>query len=409
MKSNIQNIRHLRAFIAIVECKSISKATEIVFLSQPAITQAMSKLELALNSKLFERKSTGMYVTASGEILAERAIRALDILLEGLKESLQYSSAKKERMAASLLSRITTTQLKALIAISGSNSFSGASREVGVSQSSLHRSGRDLESMLGVVLFEKTSLGISPTKAALALTKGAKLAFSEINQACEEISSLNNIEVGHMRIGSMPLAKTSVLPNAIIDFTAQYPDFKFSIYDGSYDDLLSHLRFADVDMLIGALRFPSPSDDVLQEELFSSSVVIVARPEHPFVSDPLLDLNTLVNASWVIPHKGAPTRTIFENLFSEAGIEPPKQIVESNSHILIRALLSGSERITMISEHQVKQELEAGLLAIIPFKVEHAYRPIGITVRRGWKPTFTQKIFLDMIKRWGQNLNVEEL
>lgn len=398
MKNNIQNIRHLRAFIAIVKCKSISKATEIVFLSQPAITQAISKLERALNTKLFDRKSTGMYVTESGNILAVRVIRALDTLLDGLKESLQYNSAKKERTAAYLLSLITTTQLKALIAISGSNSFSSAGREVGVSQSSLHRSGRDLESMLGVVLFEKTSLGISPTKAALALTKSAKLAFSEINQAHEEISSLNNIEVGHMVIGSMPLVQTSVLPNAIIDFTARHPDFKFSIYDGPYDDLLSHLRFADVDMLIGALRFPSPSDDVRQEELFPSSVVIVARPEHPFMFAPLLNISMLAKGSWVIPHKGAPTRTIFENLFSEAGIESPTKIVESNSHILIRSLLSGSDHITLISEHQVKQELESGLLTIIPFKVEHVYRAIGITVRKGWKPTPTQKIFLDMIK-----------
>ncbi len=63
MKDNIQNIRHLRAFLAIVECKSISKATEKVYLSQPAITQAIAKLESGLECKLFERKSTGMYVT----------------------------------------------------------------------------------------------------------------------------------------------------------------------------------------------------------------------------------------------------------------------------------------------------------------------------------------------------------
>ncbi|MEI8633642.1 LysR family transcriptional regulator [Vibrio sp. PP-XX7] len=179
---------------------------------------------------------------------------------------------------------MTTTQLKALIAIAASNSFSSAGREIGVSQSSLHRSGRDLENLLGVTLFEKNSLGISPTKAALILTRAAKLAFSEINQAREEINSLNNIEIGHMLIGSMPLARTSILPNSIIDFTHHYPDFKFSILDGPYDDLLSHLKFGDIDILIGALRFPTPKEYVVQEELFSSSVVIVARPNHPYLT-----------------------------------------------------------------------------------------------------------------------------
>lgn len=408
MKDNINNIRHLRAFHAIVECKSISKATEVVYLSQPAITQAISKLETALDTKLFDRKSTGMYVTESGALLAVRVNRALNILLDGLKESLKYSNGKKGVTPTSLLSLITTTQLKALIAISASNSFSSAGREVGVSQSSLHRSGRDLESMLGATLFEKTSFGISPTKAALSLTRASKLAFSEISQAREEISAMNNIEIGHMRIGSMPLARTSVLPKAIIDFTNKHPDFNFSIYDGPYNDLLSHLRFADVDMLIGALRFPSPSDEVVQEELFSSGVVVVARPNHPLISADSVDIQMLADGSWVIPRKGAPTRTIFENLFREAGIEPPKKIVESNSHILIRTLLTNSDRITMISEHQVKQELESGMLTIIPFKVHHACRPIGITVRRDWKPTPAQKQFLDILKQKGSLLAMED-
>ncbi|WED28805.1 LysR family transcriptional regulator [Vibrio sp. DW001] len=408
MKDNIQNIRHLRAFFAISECKSISKATDVVFLSQPAITQAISKLETALDTSLFDRKSTGMYTTQSGDILANRVSRALDILREGIRESIKYGSEKKGANAQSLLSLITTTQLKALIAISSAKSFSSAGREVGVSQSSLHRSGRDLESLLGVTLFEKTSFGISPTKAALALMRAAKLAFSEINQGKVEISALNNIEIGHMFVGSMPLARTSILPNAIIEFTHHHPDFNFSIYDGPYDDLLSHLRFADVDMLIGALRFPSPSEDVIQEELFSSNVVIVAHPDHPCVSDTQLDLEKLSRGSWVIPRKGAPTRTIFENLFSEAEVPAPIKIVESNSHILIRSLLQGSERMTMISEHQVQQELDTGLLCVVPFPIKHANRPIGITVRKEWKPTATQKQFLDILKEKGIKLAVEE-
>jgi DNA-binding transcriptional LysR family regulator len=379
----------------------------MVYLSQPAITQAISKLETALGSILFERKSTGMYPTESGTILAKRVTRALDILSDGIKESLRYTDEAKDVTPASLLNLITTTQLKALIAIAASNSFSSAGREIGVSQSSLHRSGRDLENQLGVVLFEKNSFGISPTKAALALTRAAKLAFSEINQAREEINSLNNIEIGHMLIGSMPLARTSVLPGSIIDFTRQYPDFQFNIVDGPYDDLLSHLRFGDIDILIGALRFPAPKDDIVQEELFSSGVVIVANPEHPFVTKDNLDLNQLRLGDWVVPRLGAPTRTIFNSLFAEAGLAPPEKLVESNSHILIRSLLRDSHRMTLISEHQVQHELESGLLAVVPFKVKHAFRPIGITTRKDWQPTNRQKLFLDILRRKSKPLDCQ--
>ena len=77
----IPNIRHLRVFLEVVECKSISKASERVFLSQPAITQAIAKLETTMGTSLFSRRSDGMYVSESGEVFALRIRRALDMVL----------------------------------------------------------------------------------------------------------------------------------------------------------------------------------------------------------------------------------------------------------------------------------------------------------------------------------------
>ncbi|MCA8933773.1 MAG: LysR family transcriptional regulator, partial [Rhodospirillaceae bacterium] len=44
MNSRMPNLRHLRAFGAVVRCRSISKASEVVHLSQPAVTQAIANL-----------------------------------------------------------------------------------------------------------------------------------------------------------------------------------------------------------------------------------------------------------------------------------------------------------------------------------------------------------------------------
>ncbi|MFQ3186580.1 MAG: LysR family transcriptional regulator of gallate degradation, partial [Marinomonas primoryensis] len=53
----IPNLRHLRVFLAVAELKSITRASENIFLSQPAITQAIAKLEGLLGAPLFERHS----------------------------------------------------------------------------------------------------------------------------------------------------------------------------------------------------------------------------------------------------------------------------------------------------------------------------------------------------------------
>ena len=392
MPFEVPNIRHLRVFLEVVVCKSISRASEQVFLSQPAITQAIAKLETTLGTLLFQRRSDGMFASKSGKIFAARGERALDMIKEGLGAG----KAQPEQ----LLQKLTTTQLRALVAVTQAHNFSIASRNLNISQSSLHRAARELEGLLNIVLFEKTSTGISSTKAARALAKACKLAFSEINQGRDEVDALHDREVGQLIIGGMPLARTSILPEAIIEFSAQYPDFRLKIDDGAYDDLLYHLRHGDIDILLGALRFPEPADDVIQEELFSTPVAIVARPDHPLHNNNDIDLNALRNYSWVVPHLGTPTRTIFESLFTDAELEVPTQLVESGSQALIRSLLMGSDRLTIISEHQIQHELENQTLKPIPYKLANASRPIGITRRNSWMPTNTQLIFVNRLRNY---------
>jgi DNA-binding transcriptional LysR family regulator len=404
MELKSPNIRHLRVFLEVVDSKSISKASGRVFLSQPAITQAISKLEYNLSALLFQRRSDGMYVTPSGEALAQRVRRALDLLINGLKGAVRIGGVKGVQ-PSQLLQLLTSTQLRALVAVSEAQSFSMAGRNLGVSQSSVHRAARELESLLGIVLFEKTSIGISVSKAARLLAKATKLALADIAQGRDEIDSLHNREAPRIVIGSMPLARTSVLPKAIIDFSNSFPDVKIIVNDGPYNDLLYHLLDGDIDFLIGALRFPPPSDDVVQEELFTSTIEIVARPQHPLLSAQSITTNMLSQYSWVVPRKGAPTRAIFESIFVKDNVPLPRSIVETSSQILIRSLLLGSDRLTIISGHQIQHELSQGVLKPVPYELRNTHRPIGITMRASWKPTKAQLSFVNSLRRNGQDMN----
>ncbi|MCL7942932.1 LysR family transcriptional regulator [Marinobacter sp. ATCH36] len=392
----IPNLRHLRVFIEVAKHGSISKAAPLVFLSQPAITQAIGKLEALLDTELFERQANGMFLTGSGVVFKARVLRCIEYLERGTRVALRTST--RQSRATALLPLLTTTQLRALIAVTENHSFSVASRQLDISQSSLHRASRELEELLGVTLFEKARSSIMPTRSAEQLSRAAKLAFAEIEQGFYEISALLSREVGKIVIGSMPLARTSILPDVINRFTLSHPDIGLDVVDAPYNDLLFHLRNGDVDLLIGALRFPPPTEDIVQEELISPPLAIVGRKGHPLNQKHSLELEQLLDYGWVVPRKGTPTRKFFETLFSDRGLRPPQRLVETSSQILIRSLLSGSERLTLISTHQIEQELHQNILGVIPYDLSHTGRPIGITVRRDWHPTPTQKHFMDLLK-----------
>lgn len=396
--SALPNLRHLRVFAEVAVCGSISQAANRVFLSQPAMTQAIAKLEGQLDAALFDRQSSGMYLTREGEIWLARVRRCLDWIQLGLTEIQGAQSSGRQSRAAQQLTQISSTQLRALIAVTDRQNFTLASRDLGISQSSLHRSARDLESTLGIALFEKTSSGIAATRPARLLSQRAKLAISEIAQGMEELSAARNRERGRLRIGSMPLARTSLLPLAINRFTEAHPGLTLELIDGPYEDLLDHLLSADLDIVVGALRSPAPTEMILQRELIAPPLAIIGRADHPLRSQSGLSVAQLATYPWVVPRVGTPTRQFFDSHFAEPLARGEMSLVETTSHILTREVLLGSNRLTLVSRHQLEHEIQAGQLAVMPYALSHTRRSIGFMQRRDWQSTTTQQKFIDILQ-----------
>lgn len=398
MDTSTPNLRHLRVFVAVAHNKSITAASQCIFLSQPAITQAISKLEKQIESPLFERHSGGMHTTEIGNIWLQRVERAF-VYLDTATSDILKDQPQKYANNTQLSTQFSTTQLRSLIGVCEAQNFSIASRNLQVSQSSVHRAARDLERLLEIPLFEKNSLGITSTPAANALTKAAKLALNELQQGFDEIYAKQFQDTSTIAIGCMPLARTTLLPKTILGFNEQYPDVSIKVIEGPYADLLHHLRQGDIDILIGALRDPLPADDVSQEALWSPPLAIIGRNDHPLAQVKNISPKQLAQFSWVVPPRGTPTRTGFELIFDTHHLPIPTRIVESSSQILIRELLIESDRLTLLSSHQVEREITHGLLKVIPYSFIHTNRNIGFCCRNSWLATATQNHFLTILKQ----------
>jgi LysR family transcriptional regulator, regulator for genes of the gallate degradation pathway len=393
---DIPNLRHLRAFCTVAELRSVSRAAERIHLSQPAITQAIDKLEARLGAPLFEQGGDGMATTAAGRLFCERALRALEFLQVGAREIAR--AAGRGRAAPDLDRQMTVAQLRALIAVSGSGNFSLAARAVGLSQPSIHRAAKDLERLAGAVLFESKGQGIELTRPAEFLAQQAKLAFVEVEHGFAEVTELLGGDSGRVVIGAMPLARSHILPEAIARLTRERPNVNVRVFDGPYDDLLYGLRHGEIDVLIGALRDPAPIDDIEQIPLFDDPLAVVARVGHPLFAKKKIGEADLMAFPWVVSPHGAPTRRYFDTLFSSALREKLPGLIETSSLVMMRGALLRSDRLTLISTNQIVTETEAGLLAPLPVATPGSARRIGLTVRRGWRPTATHEALLEHIR-----------
>ena len=381
-----RNLRHLRFFAAVAELKSLTATSERWHLSQPAVTQAINKLEREAGGPLFDRTRHGFFLTPRGKILLKRvesAFALLDPILGEISPRLRVS--------------LTYAQLQALIAVSESENFTLAARRLGLAQPTVHRAVAQIEQEAARTLFERTSFGILPTRLCQALAQAARLAIYEFDQADAELAQFDGSEAGAVVIGAMPLARSILLPRALARFRQRYSTFAVRIIDGTYDALLGDLRRGSIDFLVGALREPAPIEDVVQERLFDDRLALLARPDHPLAKQTTVSIDDLLAYPWVVPRLGTPTRAQFETLFTSEGKAIPQRLIESGSLLLMRGVLSESDHLGCISRHQSKPECDHGLLAQIHFSTDHLIRPIGLTYRQNWQPTRIQQQMMEII------------
>jgi Transcriptional regulator len=67
-----------KAFFTVASCKNISRAAEILFVSQPAVSKSIKTLERSLNVTLFSRSSKGVTLTPEGDILFDHIKNAFN-------------------------------------------------------------------------------------------------------------------------------------------------------------------------------------------------------------------------------------------------------------------------------------------------------------------------------------------
>jgi DNA-binding transcriptional LysR family regulator len=384
--SNTQhNLRHLRLFLAVVDTNSVTKASALSHLSQPAVTQALAKIERSLKTTLFTRTPQGLFANAEGKALARRVRRTFDFLDPALAEL-----SPRLKMVA------TTSQLEALVAVSEAGNFTLAARQLGLAQPTVHRAITQLEDEAGKPLFERTSYGIIASRAALALAQAARLAFTELVQAETDLAEARSEEKGRIVIGAMPLARSFLLPRAIAEFRKTRPKIAIRIVEGPYSDLLSGLRRGEIDFLIGALREPAPIGDVEQRFLFNDTLVVVSGSGHPLAQWQSVTIDELAAYPWVVAQHGTPIRQHFDALFDDRPHQPAS-IVESSSLILMRELLSCTDHLGCISVRQAQAEIARGLLKALPLDLCHTARPIGLTLRVNWAPTSAQEHFISLL------------
>ena len=127
------------------------------------------------------------------------------------------------------MQRGSLDDLRALVTVARERSFTKAAGKLGVSQSALSQTIRELESRLGVRLLTRTTRSVSPTEAGERLLQTVGPRFEEIDAELAAIRELREKPAGTIRITATEHAADAILLPKLAKLLRAYPDIKVEI------------------------------------------------------------------------------------------------------------------------------------------------------------------------------------
>ncbi len=375
------NLRHLKAFLAVAETGRVSHGAASIYRAQSAVTRSVLELEAGLGVPLFERSAAGMSLTVYGEALLTRATRTVEQFELGRREVSDLLGRPVPASASIFSLLVGARRLAALVALTELHNMPAAARSIGVSQPAVSAAIREIEGGLGATLFERSSRGLLPSRAALALARRVRLALDELRQAREEIAALQGVMSGSVRVGATPFGRTAILPRAVARLLRRHPAVRVSVTEGPFDTLAVDLRAGRLDMIVAAMRPLAAGSDLEGEALLEDQLSLIVRAGHPLTRVRPLSFQDLAEADWVLARPSTPTRQLFEKAWAQHHSTAAKVVAETSSLAMNRGLLMESDAVTALSRHEIEYELRFGMLAMLPIDMPELRHHIGLIWR----------------------------
>lgn len=191
-------------------------------------------------------------------------------------------------------------QLRYVLAVAETRSFTRAADGLFVVQSALSQQVRKLESELGVQIFNRTTRSVSLTPAGESLVPLLRQVIAGVDQIIVDAQALRGTVTGRLTVGMMEIPSESLDMAALMAmFHARYPDVSVTLRSGGSDLLVQATRDRKLDVAIVGSNVARSGDQISFDHLFSESLVAVLSMHHLLAARPSVSLGELAELPFI--------------------------------------------------------------------------------------------------------------
>jgi LysR family transcriptional regulator, hydrogen peroxide-inducible genes activator len=291
----------------------------------------------------------------------------------------------------------TLKQLQYLVALQEHGHFGKAAEASFVTQSTLSSGVRELESLLGIMLVERTRRVVRFTPLGDKIVNKAHRILREAEELAEMARSAGKPLAGDLRMSVIPTIAPFLLPQLLPALRTQFPDLKLYLREEPSATACDALHHGQVDCVL--LAMPFVAGDVEAATLFSDKLYVAFPKDDPRDPPPTITPDLIDETRLLLLMDGHCLKDHALAACNRPELRASASMIGTSLHTLIQMVDNGLG-MTLIPEMGIKAGLLDGTNVVArPLETEHASRDISLIWRTNSPRREEFELLADALKK----------
>lgn len=277
----------------------------------------------------------------------------------------------------------TINQLRCMLAVAETGSFTAGAARVSLSQPALSRSVREVERMLGVRLFERSTRAVALTPDGTEFAAVAREIVAHFDGGIARFRSYRSGMLGSLVVTTLPSMAAAVMPEIVARFGDEHPGVRVQLLEADASETLAQIREgrAEVALTERPDRVAAESlRDLRIMDVGEDAAVLVVREDHALAGRASVRWAELAGESLLLFPTGTSLRALSDEAFSEARVQTQHRIETPSVNAAAGMLRAGLGIAAMT--RSVVPLLELAHPIAIPLTAPAIARPLAVVSRR---------------------------
>lgn len=290
---------------------------------------------------------------------------------------------------------VTLKQLRAFVALAEKGSFTAAANQLHVTPSALSLVIKDLESTVGMRLFDRTTRQTRLAPGGRDFLPVARKLVEDFGRALEGIREFQASERGVLRIASSPIYAGSLVPELAARYGELHPGVRVHVIDALTEQVAARVASGEADLGIAPER--SVPAEVVQRQLFRDPVQLVCRADHPLASQEIVQWSEVIRYPFISlsPDYAMTMRSDLAHHSESLTLEPATYVTFVTTAL---ALVKNDKGVTAQPAHAEPLAAAYGLV-VRPLHGPRIERRICLLTPREREPSPSTLSFLEFLSR----------